>query len=230
MQRHAVDGKIVFGVNHKFRDFQSGREKTLDLVIARPASRLTGPPATLLDLADKYHVVLGTEQRVALRALPVLRRGPVGAVLVALEAKATMTAHDKALPRLYDELNSSHATVHGASGQALAVGLAIVNAAPRFVSPDLNKSPDTPLVWSEHAQPGDAVATIGKIREIPRRSGHPGHGFDGLGTIVISCANDGVSAVSLVTGHPAPSPGDVLHYDAMITRVANEYDATFKSI
>jgi uncharacterized RmlC-like cupin family protein len=39
----------------------------------------------------------------------------VGAVLIALEAKACMTAHVKALPRLYDELNSSHQCVHGSS-------------------------------------------------------------------------------------------------------------------
>lgn len=47
-------------------------------------------------------------QATKLGSLPELPRAPVGAVLMALEAKAAMTEHVKALPRLYDELNSSH--------------------------------------------------------------------------------------------------------------------------
>ena len=55
---------------------------------------------------------------------------PVGAVLVALEAKACMTAHVKSLPRLYDELNSSHLCVHGASGPgSFAIAYVQVNQA-----------------------------------------------------------------------------------------------------
>ena len=37
-----------------------------------------------------------------------------------------MTAHTRALPRLYDELNSSHLCVHGASRQALAIGFVVI--------------------------------------------------------------------------------------------------------
>ena len=46
-----------------------------------------------------------------------------------------MTAFRKSCPRLYDELNSSHAVIHGAPNRALAVGLAIINVAEDFVSP-----------------------------------------------------------------------------------------------
>ena len=46
-----------------------------------------------------------------------------------------MTAFSKSYPRLYDEFNSSHAVIHGASNRALAVGLAIINVADEFVSP-----------------------------------------------------------------------------------------------
>ena len=66
-----------------------------------------------------------------------VRGGPVGSVLLALEAKACMTAHIKALPRLYDELNSSQLTVHGAADQAIAAGLAIVNIATAFAKVNL---------------------------------------------------------------------------------------------
>ena len=86
---------------------------------------------------------------------PPLRRAPVGAVLIALEAKACMTAHQRALPRLYDELNSSHLTVHGANDQATAAGFAMINIADRYRSPDLNKKnrAEDP-VWSSHGQRG----------------------------------------------------------------------------
>jgi len=56
-----------------------------------------------------------------------------------MEAKACMTAHQRALPRLYDELNSSHLTVHGAADHAIAAGFVMVNAATKFLSTDLNK-------------------------------------------------------------------------------------------
>ncbi len=228
MRSHATAGKIVFGINHELRDFATARKKVLDLVIARPSGAVT--METLADLADRYRVLLNAGQEVKLAQLPELRRAPVGAVLMALEAKAAMTEHVKALPRLYDELNSSHQTVHGASRQALAVGLVMVNAAPTFISPDRNKRPGAPVVFSKHSQPAAAAAVVSKVREIPRRTASATEGYDGLGIVVISSINDGRSPARLVTGLPAPAPGDIFHYDNMITRVANEYDTTFKWI
>lgn len=228
MRRHATTGKIVFGINHELRDFATGRKKVLDLVIARPSG--LAMKETLADLAQRYHVELDSAQRTKLAALPELRRAPVGAVLMALEAKATMTEHVKALPRLYDELNSSHQTVHGASRQALAVGLVMINAASTFVSPDLNKTPGATVVLSKHSQPAAAAAVVAKVREIPRRTASTAEGYDGLGIIVISATNDGTTPVFLITSPPAPTAGDIFYYDNMIARVANEYDTTFKSI
>ena len=178
MRQHATQGKIIFGVNHKLTAFGTGREKDLDLVIARPDGKPTA--RTLIDLAADYRVVLDSAQQGTLYSLPQVYRAPVGAVLVALEAKAAMTEHVKALPRFYDELNSSHQIVHGASNQALAVGLAMVNASPTFVSPDINKAPGAPLVVSKHDQPrvaaaarehgaGQAAATIERFRRRLRR-------------------------------------------------------------
>jgi hypothetical protein len=151
------------------------------------------------------------------------------AVLVAMEAKAAMTAHSKARPRLYDELNSSHLTVHGASRQALAVGFVMVNVSTTFVSPDLNKTPGQATVVSRHTQPRDAEGIVAKVREIPRRTGQGQNGYDGLAIVALDCANDG-TPVSLVPGSPAPQPGDIHHYDSMIARVATEYDTTFVNV
>lgn len=228
MQRHATQGKIIFGVNHKLTDFRTGKDKDLDLVIARPDGTPTA--RTLVDLAAEYHVVLDTAQQHTLYSLPPIHHAPVGAVLVALEAKAAMTEHVKALPRFYDELNSSHQIVHGASNQALAVGLAMINASMTFVSSDRNKVSGARLVVSQHDQPRVAAAAVNMVRnKLPRRSSGSGVGYDGLAIIVVSAANDG-TPVRLVTSPPAPPPADIFHYDNMVTRVANEYDTTFRNI
>jgi hypothetical protein len=228
MRSHAATGKIIFGINHKLTDFATGRDKVLDLVIARPSGQAT--KETLTDLATRYGIVLDASQTAKLTALPDLYRAPVGAVLMALEAKAAMTEHVKALPRLYDELNSSHLTTHGASNQALAVGLVMVNVSSTFVSPDLNKTLGQAQVISQHKQPAAAAAVVAKVREIPRRTGGSAHGYDGLGIVVVSAQNDGTTPFGLVSALPAPPPGDMFHYDNMVTRVANEYDTTFKNI
>lgn len=230
LARHAEQGKVVFGVNFEMRDYTTGRKKDLDLVIARPSGESIRQQRTLSDLADEWGVALTASQRAELEALPsIVEGGVVGsAVLVALEAKAAMTAHSKARPRLYDELNSSHLTIHGASSQALAVGLVMVNAAERFISPGLQAGSSRGEV-SVHTQPAAAEGVIRKMEEIPRRTGSATNGFDGLGIVVVDAANDG-TPVTLVETPPAPQPGDIFRYDEMLTRVANEYDTRFSSI
>lgn len=234
LRGHGQSGKVIFGVNFEMRDFSTGRKKKLDLVVARPSAPVRASrPRTLEDLAAKWFVVLTSAQKRALLQLPPVYEGPVGAVLMALEAKAAMTEHGKAQPRLYDELNSSHLTVHGASRQALAVGLVMVNVSTTFVSPDLNPEPPgagQPIRTSTHVQPTAAAGIIRKVREIPRRTGVQAEGYDGLGVVVVSAPNDGVTPVTLVRGPPAPARGDVLHYETMVTRVANEYDTRFGHI
>lgn len=226
-------GEITLGVNFEMQDFSTGRRKKLDLVIARPSASVSGQTRSLSDLASRWGIVLTHDQQTRLADLPDLHEGPVGAVLMALEAKAAMTEHGKARPRLYDELNSSHLTVHGASRQALAVGLVMANIAVTFVSPDLNPVPPDiadKVVVSNHSQPAAVEGIISKVREIPRRRGTQTEGYDGLGLVVVDAPNDNVTPVRLVRDPPAPQPDDLLHYDTMITRVANEYDTTFANI
>jgi hypothetical protein len=231
LRSHAEQGKVVLGVNHEMRDFATGRKKNLDLVIARPAGPVPRRALRFADLAERYGVQLTTEESGLLDVLPVLHVGPVGAVLVALEAKAAMTAHVRALPRLYDELNSSHLCVHGASKQALAIAYVQVNAAAEFISSDLNKWPlaHQPAAVSTHRQPADALRVLDKVAEIPRRSASSEVGFDGVGVTVIDFRNDG-GDVELVQGRPAPQPGEQFNYSGMIVRMANEYDTIFGRI
>jgi hypothetical protein len=229
MRQHARAGKIVFGVNHEFSDFQTRRRKVLDLVIARSPQDTPTRKRDLLSLGAEYSIVLSSSQRAQVENLPAFSEGPVGAVLVALEAKAAMTEHSKARPRLYDELTSSHETVHGASSNALAVGLVLVNIADHFVSPDRNREKKRTKVVTAHSQPQATLSVIEKLRELPRRSSDQQRGFDGLGVVLVRCANDG-SPITIETAPPAPSSGDVFEYGQMITRVAHEYDARFRNI
>lgn len=229
LRRHVERRKVVLGVNHVMRDFATGRQKKLDLVIARPAGPTGG--RTLADFAAQWMITMDAAEQRAVQALPLPEEGAVGAVLIALEAKACMTAHVKSLPRLYDELNSSHLTVHGASENALAVGFVMVNMSDTFISPDLNRkdlSREEPLV-SGHKQPHVTLRVLEKVAEMPRRTRSGQSGFDGLGVVVVDSRNDG-TPVELVVYPPAPRPGELFHYDSMITRMANEYDVRFREI
>jgi hypothetical protein len=231
MRRHAADGKIVLGVNHAMTDFATNRKKDLDLVIARPQGAVNKASKSFASLGRSYGIALNDIEQGMLDVLPPLPVAPVGAVLVALEAKACMTAHVKSLPRLYDELNSSHLCVHGASRQALAIGYVQVNNAIDFVSPVVNSRNMAGAVpeVTQHRQPYDTERVLRKVAEIPRRSASSEVGFDGIGITVVNLRNDG-GPVHLVTEPPAPQPGDSFHYSSMIVRMANEYDTTFAGI
>jgi len=235
LQRHVRAGKVTFGINRQLNDWETGKKKNLDLVVARapgPGAAAAGEALDLVALAERYAVVLTPEEQEILAGLPVGQAGTAGAtVLVALEAKACMTAHVKALPRLYDELTSSHSIVHGDNQHAMSVGFVMVNVANTFVSPDLNRRPITdedPARVSGHQQPHATERALAKIRELRRRSGpsSAGKGFDALGVLVVNMPNDG-SPVTVLTGPPAPAASNEYHYDQMVGRAAHLYDSTF---
>lgn len=228
LRDHVTQGKVVFGLDHRMHDFAADRPKNLDLVIARPSSDGGRTGKTFRDLPELYEIQLNSEQRARMDALPNPEEGPVGAALLALEAKAMFTAFGKSYPRFYDELNSSHRAIHGSSNNALAVGLAIINVSDHFISPIRN--PTYPITGeaevTRHNQPKDAVGAIDKVRQLPRRTGDEGVGYEGLGIILVDCANDG----SPVTVATEPAVPENYLYDRMVTRIANEYDVRFRNI
>jgi hypothetical protein len=227
LRDHLAAGKVVLGVNHTLRDFQTRRKKDLDLVIAQPAANsVSKKTRTFAQMGADWGLQLDSEEQVALEALPPAPEAPVDSVLVAVEAKAAMTAHVRALPRLHDELDSSHSTTHGNSQRALAVGFVMVNAGETFISPDMNKFDlrSTAPNVNRHRQPGDAQRVINKVAEIRRRAGGSSVGFDAIGVMVVDMPNDG-SPVIL-----ADKPDAVFHYDEMIRRMAHEYAVGFARI
>lgn len=231
LRRHVGEGKVFFGINHQMRDFVHNKSKDLDLVICTPSSgKSIARPRSLQSMVEQYGIVLTTEERHSLSELPNITEAPVGGVLIALEAKACMTAHQKALPRLHDELNSSHQIVHGASEQAIAVGLAMVNIATRFLSPIPNKHMKiVGASWTEHDQPKAAGLAAKMLYDLPRRSKVADTGFDAFATVVIDCTNDG-GPVTLLEAPPAPTPLDGHHYATMIDRLAHAYATRFTDI
>lgn len=233
LRKHVESEKVIFGINHEMGDFKHQRPKRLDLVVARPRSAGTedAPDITFASLVDTWGLQLSAGERSRLDGLPKIGRGPVGQVLVALEAKAAMTAHQRALPRLYDELTASQVTVHAASDFAAASAFVMVNVAEEFISTDSNKwdLADRPPQVSRHKQPRDAELVIAKVKQIPRRSGTGEEGFDAIGIVVVEARNDG-SDFKLVSGPPAPPPSDDFNYDQMVLRLGHIYDSRFANI
>ena len=183
---------------------------------------------TLADIGESMGIVLTDEERAAFAALPAVERQPVGSVLVALEAKAAATEHKKSESRMFDELNSSQVTIHGAADQAVAVGLAVVNIADTFISPGRQEA-GQPAVVNQHNQPAATESLIAKLRDLPRRTAPGEGGFDALGIMVIVLVNDG-SPVTVHTAPPAPQPGDQDTYAAMVMWAASLYDDRFSTL
>jgi hypothetical protein len=229
--QHVQRGKVGFGINHQMYDFRTARTKNLDLVLCTPSGVPERNPESFAQEAGRYSVDLTAAQRTKLDAMPPLPCVSVGSVYVALEAKACMTEHVKALPRLYDELNSSHLAIHGSADFAIAAGYVVVNRADSFISPGRNKyniSVETPMITSLR-QPAVSARAIDKMREIPRRTQQGAEGFDALGIVLLKLQNDG-SAVEIVNTPPAPPAGDALHYDQLVHRIASLYATKFGNV
>jgi len=230
---HATGGKIGFGLNHEMRDFGTDRKKNLDLVICTPGPDRPDRKRDRKTFAEQAHdigIILDDATEAMLSKLPVLRECPVGSVHIAVEAKACMTAFSKAKPRLYDELNSSHSTIHGNSIHAIAVGLSLVNIAEEFVSPGKNDfalSERDPEV-TVHNQPRDAQGLIEKLNQLPRRTRDHEEGFDVFAITVVNCRNDG-SQVHVSEDKPAPQAGEKYHYETNIHRLRQLYEQRFQN-
>ena len=231
LREHAATGKVGYGLNHEMSDFRTGRRKKLDLVVCRPRAGSGAPAPTFADQALEIGVVLDASAQAELSALPRLDETPVGAVHVALEAKACMTEFGKARPRLYDELNSSHLAIHGNSPHTIAAGFAMVNVAATFVSPGRNDHDlsQRPATVSRHLQPRDAARVVSKLRELPRRSRDGEEGYDVFAVVLVECKNDG-TPVTLWPDPPAPQAGDVDHYAMAVHRLAQLYEQKYRNV
>jgi hypothetical protein len=230
--RHVSQKKVGFGINHTMPDFRNNRDKTLDLVVCTVGQgKRFRRYSNLLEMAEQLQIELSPEEQEKLSAFPELKVVRVGSVLVALEAKACMTAHQKAKPRLHDELNSSHLIVHGSTDTAISGGFAMVNLSTNFISPIRNPKPfSKPIVWNHDKQPESAQDVIRMIADIPRRSRVSEVGYDALSIVVVECVNEDSTPVRLVEELPAPAVGTTFHYSSMIHRLSHLYTTRFADL
>ena len=217
----------MFGINHELRDFKQNRKKNLDLVLCTGRDQVV---ATFEEYGERNGIVLKGDEKRTLATLPVLHRASVSNVLVALEAKACMTEHIKALPRLHDELSSSHQTIHGDTGGAIAAGYVMVNCADSFVSPDRNRKKirSGRCEKNNHKQPEAATRTLEALLKLPRRSSNNEQGFDAFGISMVKCSNDG-SHVAVDEAMNAKVPS-IISYVSFIQRLAHLYATKFQGI
>jgi hypothetical protein len=243
LKQHIKDGAVAFGINHVMVNFRNNKKKALDLVVCRPGEevgalkatgrhspkRKTSTARSFYQMVDSYGIELTNGERQTLMSLPDVPVRPVGSVLIALEAKAAMTEFAKARPRLYDELESSHVTVHADTNHAIAAGIAIINGATSFISPTANPCVawGAPVKVARHVQPKQLGLTIRHVEALPRRSDINSPGFDALCALALNCENVAEAPVALLSEPPAPQPGDALHYASMITRIAGWYTTRF---
>ena len=239
LRDHSVDGKVGLGINHEMHDFRNKKKKNLDLVIctraplvARGGSR--GGVRSAVDfagLAPAYGIELQPHEQAELVRLPTLSLSGVSSVLVATEAKAAMTAHQKARPRLHDELTSSHQTIHGDNSEAIAAGIVLVNAAPTFVSPDENKWPlgTVPTKVSVHKTNAASLVLEG-LAKLQCRSKTDDDGFDAVGVLVVNCKNDGTPISVVTESPPAPAASSDFDYARFVRRLAQLYATRFARI
>ena len=228
LKQHILKNKIGFGINYKMHDWQLQRPKALDLVICTPQNgEIKG--RYFSDLIDKYKIVLTDEELLVLEKLPKLQEAKVSTCLMALEAKACMTEHVKALPRLYDELTSSHNTVHGDTKNAISVGFVMINSSETFISSDRNKGirDSESLIISEHSQPYATKRVYEKVEQLKRRVKDEDAGFDAIGIVFVDCKNDGseVHVDSKIANQIQFD--DHYSYSRMIERISMLYTTAF---
>jgi hypothetical protein len=203
---HVRNRQVVGGINLK-HTFPNGKKKNLDLAIGTPL----GPTESeSQDIQDDQLV-----------------RQKIDRLRIACEAKQCMTEHGKSQPRIFDELSSSHEIVHQGEPDAIAAGIVVVNIADRFASPTRQTSGVGPLDYTTHQQPRVTENMIEHLRGLVTRDAPGEVGFDALAIIVVEC--DNIGPCRLHTGHPAPQPGDAVHYEVFLQRIIEAYRDRYTS-
>ena len=212
----AARGEIAYGINYRFR-WPNGKTKTLDLAIGIPAIKRDAPregPIHRLRNRGGRETATPPEERFS-------------RLLIACELKSVLTEHSKSQPRVFDELNGSHAIIHAGSRDTITAGITLINIASSFVSP-LRQRPAQPIEVSYHEQPMDAAKMVTHLRGLPRRAALDRVGFDAYCSFVMDVDNQGQAA--LWTQPPAPQPGDPDHFDRFISDICRVYSEQFSDV
>lgn len=142
-------------------------------------------------------------------------------VEVAVELKAVMTEHRKAVKNRKRDLEAHHEHVHNYNNQTVAGGVLIINAAPTFKS-ILRLGPTT------HRNPSKLVEhCISELRSVATRGGPTGYGLEARCAVVVDMDNINLATTCYLDRPPAPQVGHPLHYDAFVQALCAHYSSRF---
>lgn len=222
-RRLAESGRLGFGINHVM---VGPINKTLDLVltVVDETRRARGARKTFSDMVGVYGIVLEPDEATTLSGLPVIRQDlaeDISEVVVAIEAKACMTAHVKSLPRLHAEVLATGWLARQAAPRCITVSYNLVNEAESFLSPGQSAP-------NRHVQPQDARQVVDMLkRAIPLARHDRGFGYDAVGVTVIDARNDG-SPITVSSGPAAPRHDEHVHYERMMVALCGELRDRFR--
>jgi hypothetical protein len=196
IKERARTGEIVYDLNFQLR--AGTADWNVDLVLGAPALGASPPAAT-----------------------EVIKRAPPATVQIAVELKAVMTEHRKAVKNRKRDLEAHHEHVHNYNNQTIAGGVLIINAASTFRSPLRDEV-------TVHRNPEKLVAhCINELRSVAVRGGSTGYGLEAKCAIVVEADNQNLANACYVTTAPAIPIGDPMHYDAFIRTICEQYTRRF---
>lgn len=194
--------------------------KTLDLVLTRvPRSRNTTEKRRSFGaVGTSYGIELSAVDALEVEKLNMVVEEnvtDVSEVALAVEAKACMTDHIGALPRLHAEILATGYLAKRATPECTVVSYTLVNAADTFISSSKG--------LKRMRQPESANAVLRMLNEaVPLCRDQRLFGYDVVGALSIVCRNDG----SLVTHSPivgSPDRDTAIHYERMIRSICSAY-------
>jgi hypothetical protein len=196
LAERAAAGEVVYRLN--FDLIYGTAEWNVDVVLGTPPPG-TGPPPP---------------GELILRATP-------SSVQIAIELKAVMTEHRKAVKNRKRDLEAHHEHVHNYNPQAIAGGVLVINASDTFQSP-LRQG------LTRHSNVGKLVQhCVNEAAAISVAGGPTGYGLDAKSVIVVEMDNVNLAAAKFFEKPPAPQVGDPMHYDSFIQRLCSEYKTRF---
>jgi hypothetical protein len=137
-----------------------------------------------------------------------------------------MTAHSKARKNRFGDLIAYSNHLHNHRRDCIAGAIVVVNMSEIYENPDPFAKGLRRAKFDMQKVVGD---TIRLFAGLPLRTDvdEPSDQLEALGVIVVDY--DGANSSKLVTERPAPQPGDSLHYDSFIHRIADLYETRFVS-
>jgi hypothetical protein len=214
----ARSGRIGFKINYTM---VGPINKTLDLVLTRvPRNRQDASTRrSFLDVGASLGVALTSSEEAQLAGLDAVReeiKADISEVAMAVEAKACMTDHVGAMPRLHAEILATGYLAKRAAPECTVISYTLVNSSTTFKSGS--------RAGKKMRQPESAEAVLRMLDSaVPLCRDHHGLlGFDAVGALAIECPNDG-SPVELSKGRAATRPDSPIHYERMIRQICAAY-------